>query len=107
MALGSTFDFVNRSRQNRELMKANRNRRARMREMYAESVGRHQSLYAGSADGQQPVYADGKIPAEELARIKNDIRQKMRKEARDRIVWAAAISLAVVVAGFFLVRMLV
>lgn len=106
MALGSTFDFVNRSRQNRELMKANRNRRARMREMYAESVGRHQSLYAGSAEGQQSMYA-GKIPAAELAKIKEEIRKKMRREARSRFLWAAVISLTVVIVGFFLVRMLV
>ena len=97
MALaGNIFDFVNRSRQNRELMKANRNRRARMREMYANSVSKHQISYKGE-----------KISAEELMRIKNDIRKIMQKEARKNVIWAAMIALAVVIAGFFLLQILI
>lgn len=97
MALaGSTMDMVNRSRQNRESMIHRRYRQARMREMYADAVNHRREQFAGEV-----------IPAEEMAAIKQEIRETIRRDTRRNILQALAICVAIAALFFALLWFLI
>ncbi len=83
------MDANTRIRQNREMLKAKRNRRSEMRMMYAKAVVR-----------QRGELSDIKLPREELDIIKAEIRERMQRENRRRtmatIVVTALITLLVI-----------
>lgn len=82
---------MTRQRNNLLPLRNNRERRARMREMFLTSV----SLY-------EEHYADKKVPAKVLKQIKEEIRTQLRKERRREImttVIAAFLAVAIIAAA--------
>jgi len=71
---GHVFDMINRSIQNRELLKSKRERRNKVRDAYFKAVHR------------KTVFTEKEISPEELAKIKNEIKKKIRRERREDIL---------------------
>lgn len=85
---GTIQDMVRRSRQNREALKQRQDKRKRLREMYTSKVSNYKTIHLHET-----------IPQEELALIKNEIRQRMRKEQQKQSLKYAFVFLGAVLIG--------
>ena len=93
---GTIFDMINRFRYNESMRKLRRERYAKVKEAYLEEYTTHRINFADRK----------KLSPEELRKLKEGIRQKLRRIRRRNtiITFIIALFIITILTGFFLVH---